>query len=261
MTIVAAVKSRDALVIGTDSMTQIFGGTPPMVLKTYSNATKLFRLGSLHIAVATFGAGNIGHQSIGGIVTDYAMAMTGPPLSMQEVADGLATFVGTRYDAAFSATPANERPTLGFLVGGFSGGQSLAELWEVGFPSAPGATTRTAIMRKPDDFGANWRGITIPFTRLQFGYDPRAFEMVAALGLAAKDVTAVQQALSQFQSTVLFDSMPIQDAIDFAKHILTTTISVSTFEPGTPSCGGPLQIAAVLRRQGFEWVEEPRFHV
>jgi hypothetical protein len=261
MTIVAAAKSRDALVLGTDSMTQVVAGLPPRsgVLKAYANATKLFRLANHDLAVATFGAGNIGSQSVGGVVLDYADSIKDKaPSTIQAVADGLAAHVGNLYDSAFSSLPDDQRPALGFLVGGFSEKTTLAELWEVRFPSLLGATGRTQVVRKPDDFGANWRGIEIPFTRLHLGFDPRLIEALAASGV---DRNLMSQAAAKFQSPVLFDAMPIQDTIDFAKHILRTTISVVTFEVGSPSCGEPLQLAVILRRTGFQWVEEPRFHV
>lgn len=74
-------------------------------------------------------------------------------------------------------------------------------------------------------------------------------DQIVALGV---DVTKLQQIVARFPSRVLFDAMPIQGTIDFAKHILRTSISVVNFEIGTPSRGEPLQIAVILRRTGFQ---------
>jgi hypothetical protein len=258
MTIVAAVKSRDALVIGTDSVTTIISSdTPPAVIKSYSNATKLFQLRDHQLIVATFGAGNIGNHSIGSIVLDYAETLTVAPSSVQKVAAGLEVSVGKVYDTAFAQLELSQRPVLGFLVGGYSKGEALAELWEVRFPYYQGGSNRTVLVRGPDDFGANWRGIEIPFTRLHMGFDPRLVDTLTQLGIAP-DVAL--KTLQQFETPVIFDAMPIQDTVDFARWILRTTIGASTFEIGVPACGDPLQLAC-LRRRGFEWVEEPRFHV
>jgi len=41
------------------------------VLKAYSNASKLFQLGDRPIGVMTWGVGNIGELSIGGVVRDF----------------------------------------------------------------------------------------------------------------------------------------------------------------------------------------------
>lgn len=262
MTIVAAVKSRDGLVLGTDSMTHVLGnaqpGQPPQFLKAYENATKLFRIGKREIAAAIYGAGNIGQQSVGGVVLDFVETESDAGSSMTDVTNKLAEFVGKAYDTAFGSLPNDQRPVLGIVLGGYSAGQPNPELWEIRFPFLHPGGSRVQNVRPPDDFGANWRGIEIPFTRLHFGYDPRLVEKAVASGMKPEDAV---QLLGQFQSPVIFDSMPIQDAIEYAKYVLRTTIMFSTFEVGVPSCGEPLQIAVVLRRTGFQWVEEPRFHV
>lgn len=266
VTIVAAVKSRDCLVIGTDSMTQVIGtgepppGTPPgtpqlppaapRLLKGYSNATKLFQLGDLPIGVATWGAGNIGSLSVGGLVSDYQ-----PPavVTVQAIAEGLAASIQTAYNDKFGLLPPIQMPVLGFFVGGYSNNQLLSEVWEIRFP---GQTV--TLVRGQQDFGANWRGIERPFTRLHFGVDPRIAQVLSQAGVAQP---IIQQVLRSFESPVIFDSMPIQDAIGFAEHILRTTIAMATYEIGFPSCGEPIQIAVIMRRKGFTWVNEPKFHV
>src|SRR5207247_2294014 len=165
----------------------------------YANATRLFRIGDWEIAAATWGTGNIGNRSTGGMVLDYAESLTAQPASIENAASGLRDFVGPLYDSAFASVAPEARPLLGFLLGGYSAGQSLPELWEVRFPQVPGKAERTQIVRQPEDFGANWRGIELPFTRLHFGYDPRLVERLVALGL---EQAVVEQTLPQFQSPV-----------------------------------------------------------
>jgi hypothetical protein len=263
MTIVAAVKSRDGLVIGTDSMTQVTQVNPAnpqqglQFLKSYANATKLFRIAG-GIAVATWGSGNIGDRSISGIVRDFEDSVgTSVPASIDAAANQLCQHVASIYDGAFSALPQTQQPVLGFLVGGYSQGQGLAELWEVRFPVGAN-NTRVNCVRGQQQYGANWRGIELPFTRLHFGFDTRIGDKLVAAGV---DKTVVQESLGGFETPVVFDSMPVQDAIDYAKFILRTTIGFTTFEIGVPTCGEPLQLAVMLRNRGFEWIEEPRFHV
>lgn len=264
MTIVAAVKSRDGLVIGTDSMTQVTRVDPlvptagTQFLKSYANATKLFRIDNCEIAVATWGSGNIGDRSISGIVLDFGESLTETPASIQAAAEQLSQYVGTLYDATFAAIPQGQQPVLGFFVAGYSQGQPLAELWEIRFPQIPNEPGRVHCVRNQQQHGANWRGIELPFTRLHMGYDPR---IIASLVAAGVDQALAINALKQFETPVIFDSMPVQDAIDFAKHVLRTTIAFTTFEVGIPTCGEPLQVAVLLRKKGFEWIEEPRFHV
>src|SRR5262245_39203077 len=131
-------------------------------LKTYENATKLFQLGD-SLGIATWGAGNIGPRSIGGIILDYAENTPQLSSTVEEVAKELAQFIEQVYNTAFSTVEVNRRPLLGFLVGGYSSKQPLAELWEIRFPFIDPSGEQVRLVRGQEDFGANWRGIEIPF--------------------------------------------------------------------------------------------------
>jgi len=104
MTIVAAVKVRDGLILGTDSMTQISVNTEngPQVLKAYSNARKLFQIKDRPIGVATYGLGNIGNRSIEGLVLDYCRTEPAALPTIAEVTQGLYEFVRPLYDTQFA---------------------------------------------------------------------------------------------------------------------------------------------------------------
>ena len=52
----------------------------------------------------------------------------------------------------------------------------------------------------------------------------------------------------------LFDAMPIQDAIDYAIHLIRTTIDTLRFEPRYPSVGGPIDVL-VVTPDGMQWVQ------
>jgi hypothetical protein len=75
VTICAAVKVRDGLVLATDSMSTIQGqveeGGQITFLKNYSNARKLFQVRDMPIGVMSYGVGNIGNRSIQGLMGDF----------------------------------------------------------------------------------------------------------------------------------------------------------------------------------------------
>lgn len=52
----------------------------------------------------------------------------------------------------------------------------------------------------------------------------------------------------------LFAAMPLQDAVDYAVHLIRTTIDTLRFEPRFPSVGGPIDVL-VIRPDGMEWVQ------
>jgi hypothetical protein len=164
------------------------------------------------------------------------------------------------YVATFGALPEPEKPLIGFYLAGYSPGhdQHLGSEWEFVLPAAQDPT------RARDDnmVGASWRGIHIPFTRLFFGVDPRVEQILTGLGVNAATIAAFGQAIrTQLLSKVVFEGMPIQDAIGFCRFIIETTIGAATYEIGIASCGGPVNVAVITRSHGFKWVTKPRFTI
>jgi hypothetical protein len=52
----------------------------------------------------------------------------------------------------------------------------------------------------------------------------------------------------------LFAAMPLQDAVDYALHLIRTTIDTLRFEPRFPSVGGPID-ALVITPEEMRWVQ------
>lgn len=52
----------------------------------------------------------------------------------------------------------------------------------------------------------------------------------------------------------LFPAMPLQDAVDYAVHLIRTTIDTMRFEPRFPSVGGPIDVL-VVTPSGPRWVQ------
>lgn len=52
---------------------------------------------------------------------------------------------------------------------------------------------------------------------------------------------------------------PIQDAIDFAEFLAYSAVMFSRFAPGSPGVGGPIEIAAITKHEGFKWVKRKHY--
>ena len=252
MTIIASVKVRDGLILGTDSMTTI--SSDEGVLKTYSNARKLFRITGLPIGVMTYGLGNIGPMSIEGLVVHFCKNNLPESTQVVDVAGALYEFIGGVYANQFKDIPEKDRPELGFLVAGYSDGFPLPEEFEFLLPTDSGPVP----VRDAGEFGASWRGIDAPFVRLYKGFDFRMLSGLEAEGLSPEQIGSVTNGL---EANVIYDGMPVQDAINFATFILETTISFTAFEVGAASCGKPLQVATILADEGFKWIAKPELRV
>jgi hypothetical protein len=229
-------------------MTQVHGQQG--VIKTYSNARKLFQISTLPIGVMSYGVGNIGPRSIQSFMREFGSSASSK--DVKGVTDSLLGFVKTAYDAHFDQT--EQKPDLGFYVAGYSIGKVFAEEWEFRLP----VDDKPKAVRPETGFGASWRGIAIPFTRLYRGYDPRIESDLRGLGLLTDPI---EKALKRYESPIVFDGMPVQDALNFAVYVVRTTIGMATYEVGPPSCGGPLQVATILPDAGFKWIHDPQIAV
>lgn len=256
MTIVTSVKVRDGLILGTDSMSQVQISDPqgqPQFIKAYENARKLFQVGDLPIGVMSYGLGNIGQRSIESLMFEFGRSLWGQ-VAVKSIATELLKFVKEKYETQFAGIPELERPVLGFYLAGYSRGQVFPEEHEFLLPHV----TSPIASRPKEEFGVSWRGIERPFTRLCMGYDARIVERLLAKGMSNADVEAIVQDL---QMPVVYDGMPIQDAVNYGVYVLNTTIGYSAFEIGNPPCGGPLQVATILPDKGFTWVLQPTVKV
>jgi hypothetical protein len=64
----------------------------------------------------------------------------------------------------------------------------------------------------------------------------------------------VANRLIDANSLPLFAAMPLQEAIDYAIHLIRTTIDTLRFEPRFPTVGGPIDVI-VVQPEGMHWVQ------
>jgi hypothetical protein len=259
MTIVAAVKVRDGLVLATDSMTTVTASTPegPEFVKAYEHGRKLFHIRELPVGAVTFGLGNIGQRSMEGLVREACRQMSEEITDVEDIARALFDFIADKYRHVFDGLPDEHKPACGFMVAGYSPEEPFARIFGFEFPAA----TEVAEIGEPEDFGAIWRGVSQPFIRLWRGFEPAlAARLVEGAGLTEE---TFKEMIMPFEAQVAYDGMPVQDAVSFATYILDTTIGFSRFVHGLPACGGPLQVAAILPDDGygFNWIAKPELHI
>jgi hypothetical protein len=73
-------------------------------------------------------------------------------------------------------------------------------------------------------------------------------------GIVRSGDTLVVNRLIDGSNIPLFDAMPLQDAVEYAVHLIRTTIETMRFEPRFPSVGGPIDVLAVTP-QGARWLQ------
>jgi hypothetical protein len=73
-------------------------------------------------------------------------------------------------------------------------------------------------------------------------------------GITRAGDTLVANRLIDPKHLPLFTAMPLQDAVDYAAHLIRSTIDTMRFEPRFPSVGGPIDVLAVTP-DGARWVQ------
>lgn len=166
-------------------------------------------------------------------------------------------YTNAQYEAVYGGMPPERRPVLGFYIAGYSHGVAFPEEFEFVLPRDDAPFRARGL----EEFGASWRGVDAPFTRLYKGFDPYVLpQRLAERGFQQADIEQFFDP-EGLETQVIFEGMPVQDAINFATYILDTTIGWSTFALGVPVCARPLQVATILADKGFAWVAEPELRV
>jgi hypothetical protein len=79
-------------------------------------------------------------------------------------------------------------------------------------------------------------------------------------GVSRAGETDIANRLIRKDSLPMFDAMPLQDAVDYAVHLIRATIDTMRFEPRHPTVGGPID-AMTVTPDGCSWVRQKQLQV
>lgn len=287
MTICVSVKVSEGLVLAADSTAvvqgQLLGHDGAMhsgILKTYEHARKLSHVKDYPIGTLSWGTALIGSRSVESLIKEYEYSLTSlkeeeeklregrmkgntgldarHEFSVKAIAEGLLKHIWRYYDSVFSDTAPEARPLLGVLVSGYSSGHFFPEQWLITLPnSSELQALRPNVEGKPD-FGANWFGLTDAIVRLHWGRDEQVISLLSAH--FQLDPAKIAAALHELQYPVLFDGMPLQDAIDYAVYLVNIVIGRHRFVIGAPLCGGDIDVA-VITPNAFTWIQRKSWKI
>ena len=118
------------------------------------------------------------------------------------------------------------------------------------------------LQRKLEECGVAWNGEPEAIARLLLGYGtglPKVLEQ--RLGVTGNDLQTSMQLISQsLRAEVIYNAMPIQDAIDLAEFLADMTEKFSRYTPGAATVGGPIEVAAITKHEGFRWVKRKFYY-
>ena len=271
MTIAISMKVNDGIVLAADSATTILGRDPTGatgVVNIYDNANKIFNLRKgLPIGAITWGAGSIGQASITTLAKDFRRKITSNQenefnidpqnYTIKEVAEKFKKFIyNDLYINEFKDW--KDKPSLGFMIVGYSSGATLAEEWRIDIIN--GSCDGPNQVRDQKTSGLTWNGEPEAITRLYLGFGSAMPQILKEADLEDDKINKIIE-LCKLRLTVpmVTPPMPIQDAIDLAEYLVETTVKFSKFAPGAPTVGGPIEIAAITKHEGFKWVKRKHY--
>lgn len=269
MTIVVTVKINDGIVLASDSATT-FSDDNGNVVKIYNNANKVFNLvKGLPIGGLTWGAGGIGAASISTITKDLRRRLSGndphhpdwklgDDYTVEAVANRVKEFFFNElFQTEFGGNPPPNF-FLGFKVCGYSATAGLPELWD--FRIVGNQAIGPTLMRGEGDAGPNWDGEYEAMDRLILGVGSKFKDVLIAEGVPEDQVQdGANRVIGHLRVPVVLAAMPIKDAIDLATFMVETTIRFVGFNMRAATVGGPIEVAAITKHEGFKWVQRKLF--
>lgn len=273
MTIAISVKVNDGVVLAADSASTIITDNNAVV-NVYNNANKVFNLRKgLPIGATTWGLGSIGQASISTLMKDLRRRFSGEDPShhdwhldaenytVEAVANRVREFMyEEQYVPLFDSQSPDPRLGMGFLVAGYSAGETIADEFEIHMDT--GGSAAPVRVRAQTDVGIAWHGQPEAVSRVVLGFGTALPSvLVDRLGVPEEQTAAVIDVLREsLGANLVVPAMPIQDAIDLAEFLVGLSISYSRFMPGASTVGGPIEVAAITKHEGFKWIRRKYYY-
>lgn len=259
MTIAVSVKVGEGLVMAADSMSSYFN--EGVLAQSYSHARKLMQLSDYPIGILTYGLGDIAGRNLESLVAEFERTLPTSAdrsgYSVRDVTDDLHRFIQQKYEAVFpapaqlplepaepdaperpplpAATLPDSRPRLGVVVGGYSHDDFFPDEFEFMLPAPPPTEIWPDHGEGQQQFGVRWWGQTGPVERLYLGCDTDAISWFIENGIPEADALQYYSQLrDRLMWPIIYQGMPIQDAIDLAVYLINVTIGHSRFAVGPP---------------------------
>ena len=261
MTVLVSVKINDGVVMAADSASSFASGM------IYHHAQKIVNLRKgLPIGAMVTGAGGIGNESIDTLLKDLRRRFSGGDPDRPDWGLDPSRYTLEQVSARLREFLFEEksRPLGGSVwtkvrLCGYSAGRPLPEVWEVQLMGLQCAAPTQ--VQAEGEFGPRWDGEYEALDRLIFGLGTKFNEAFAKHGLSAEQAAEARGKLAPELYELLFvEAMPIHDAVDLARFLVQTTIGFVKFSVGRPkTVGGPIEIAAITKHEGFKWIERRHF--
>lgn len=273
MTIAISLKVNDGVVLAADSAATLHGPDGNVAF-VWNNANKIINLlkGS-PIGFISWGAGGVGNAGLETLMKDLRRRFAGHDpdhvdwkidrhnYNIAEIAARVREFL---FDELYAQTfpPGVPRPELGCMVAGYSSGQMMADQFEINLLKDGSCPPPREVCAHDHSPNLSAAGQPEAIWRLVRGFDSGLADVLQdKLGVPPDEIGPATQVIAQaLGHPILAAPMPIQDAIELADFLVDLTIRYARFRPGASTVGGPIEIAAITKHEGFKWIRRKYYY-
>jgi hypothetical protein len=278
VTIAVALKVNEGVILAADSaatfQTKDASGNP-VFTNVYENANKVFNLAKGYpVGAVVWDAGSIGHASMESLAKDFRKRLAGDDkeyanwkitrdsYSVLEIAQRFNQFLyDEHYVPEYQSIQPGQKPTHGIFVAGYSSNGAHGEGYQILIDNQ-GMSTGPQSIFVPNEPGCFWAGQPEAIARLLRGFGT-GLPIVLANTLNVQEPQlsqAVATLVQALQASMIIPAMPIQDAIEMADFFVDLTIKYTRFTMGAEGVGGPIELAAITRHEGFKWIRRKYYY-
>jgi len=260
MTVCVAIKVYDGIVFAADSavttsITDDDGN--PIVWNVWNHGLKVFNLHGNTVAMAA-GLGSFGPVSVTSLAKRLHIELAkdlelGCPV--KEVVRRAHGF----FECEYQKIGQSPKHSFEFWIGGY-GDKEHSEIWKVNMFDGEFRDPVQIIAGEGEQI--IWGGEIRAISRLLLGIDPILHNSLLEREFRDEQGQAIdlRPLLSGYQTPLVDGVMPIQDAIDLADFLVSTTKRYVAFLPGANTVGGDADIATVTRYEGFKWIRRKHYY-
>jgi hypothetical protein len=267
MTVAVSCNLSDGVILGVDSAVSI--PSPSGIAKVYENAEKLFQIGERPIGVAIFGLGGIEARSIGSYLRQFEAEHRDIVLGQNtigELVEAIRLFFLDKYNSfvlpaiekavqekgkKLQEIPKKNWPELGVVIGGFSHGEYLSEVWELRIPRDE-AVNSARQRRGQGSFGTNWFSLFDPIQRYIKGYDIHLlnallayFEKLRGTPYSEQEKEEIGKIVKSHEYNIPFAAMPIEEGVAHTRFLVEFVINHYRYVSGPEVVGGKVKLGKV----------------
>jgi hypothetical protein len=255
MTIAVAIRTGSTVIFAADSKVTTQGlagfdanGTPQWVPQTFDNASKVVYGAQKSFMAMIAGNATIGEMSATDVLLQDYLSPIHPHQQAQDAA--VATFINrlVQRKQAFwgtTAVPPAQWPGPIILLACPGWDRIRPRVWRIDL-GGPGSNI-VEILQLPSMY---LEGAYQDAFGLTYGYRPDVLEGIATQSGAnlqsVATATSSPQGFLRPVDRINFAAMPTQDAVEMAVFLCEVQIQMDRFLPGTPACGGPIDVMVLV---------------